>query len=97
MKDKNYYVYILTNSRHTVLYVGVTNDLVRRIYEHKAKLSEGFTKKYNVNELVYFDFCNDVEEAILKEKKIKGGSRAGKIKLIKTMNPEWKDLYNSLC
>jgi putative endonuclease len=91
--DKVYYVYILTNKYNKVLYVGITNDLIRRIYEHKNNLVEGFTSKYNVHKLVYYDLTSDVMSAITREKQIKGWTRDKKIKLIESMNPEWKDLY----
>jgi putative endonuclease len=86
-----YYVYIMSNKSGT-LYVGVTNDLERRVCEHKKKLIEGFTKKYNIDSLVYFDSTDDVTVAIAREKQIKGLLRSKKIELIKAMNPEWKDL-----
>jgi putative endonuclease len=94
--DKQYYVYIMTNKNNTVLYTGITNDLRRRVYEHKAKFVDGFTKKYNITKLIYFEVFKDAENAIFKEKQIKAGSRARKIVLINTMNPEWKDLYEEL-
>ena len=87
-----YYVYILTNIRNNVLYVGVTNDLERRVYEHKNKLVEGFTKKYNVNKLVYFEQTSDVNSAIAREKQLKGLLKIKKEKLINEFNPNWKDL-----
>ena len=90
--ERQYCIYILTNQNHTVLYAGVTNNLPRRIYEHKAKLVEGFTKRYNVDKLVYYEIFGQVENAILREKQIKGGSRAKKIALINSMNPKWLDL-----
>ena len=93
---KQYYVYIMTNKINTVLYTGVTRDLKRRIWEHKEKIIRGFTKKYNINKLVYFEIFNDPENAILREKQIKAGSRNKKIELIKRINPEWKDLYDKL-
>ncbi|MCX5692087.1 MAG: GIY-YIG nuclease family protein [Candidatus Omnitrophica bacterium] len=93
---KQYYVYIMTNKNNTVLYTGVTNDLVRRVYEHKEKLVPGFTKKYNITKLVYYEACENVEQAILREKKIKGGSRAKKMILINGMNKERKDLYEDI-
>jgi putative endonuclease len=96
MEEKQYYVYILTNKRNTLLYTGVTNDLRRRVYEHKAKLVEGFTKKYNICKLIYYEATQDVESAILREKQIKGGSRRKKIELINRMNREWKDLFDDL-
>ncbi len=86
----------MTNKTKRVLYTGVTNDLKRRVYEHKQKLVEGFTKKYNIGELVYYEVCEDIERAILREKQIKGGSRQKKIQLIKSMNKEWCDLYEKL-
>ena len=96
MKDKSSYIYILFNKRNGTLYTGVTSDLVKRIYEHKNKLADGFTKKYNVDKLGYYEVFEDIEEAIKREKQIKGGSRLDKIKLIESINPEWKDLYNSI-
>lgn len=91
-----YFVYILTNKNNNVLYTGVTNDLKRRIYEHKEKLIDGFTKKYNVNKLVYYETCNDVNGAIFREKQIKSGSRRKKIELIQSMNKQWNDLFYKL-
>ena len=93
---KQYYVYIMTNSRNTALYVGVTNDLIKRVYEHKAKLVDGFTKKYNIVKLVYYEVLEDIENAILREKQIKAGSRQKKIQLIDSTNKEWRDLYDEL-
>jgi putative endonuclease len=87
-----YYVYILTNMSHSVLYTGVTNDLVRRCFEHKQKKVKGFTKKYNVDKLIYFEKFDFVTLAIAREKQIKGYSRAKKIELIDQFNKEWKDL-----
>jgi len=94
--DRQYYVYIMTNKNNTVLYTGVTNDLKRRVYEHKEKLVNGFTKKYNLSKLVYYEVLEDVGTAILREKKIKGGSRQKKINLVNSMNKGWKDLYEEL-
>jgi putative endonuclease len=93
---KQYYIYILTNKNNTVLYTGVTNDLKRRVYEHKTKLHEGFTKKYNVDKLVYYEVFEDSYNTIAREKQIKGGSRQKKINLINGMNEAWKDLYDNL-
>ncbi len=87
-----YYVYILSNPRRTVLYIGVTNDLVRRVYEHKHALVEGFTKQYLVRDLVYYEETDDVLSAIAREKELKGWLRARKAELVETMNPEWRDL-----
>jgi putative endonuclease len=86
-----YYVYIMTN-RSKTLYTGVTNDLMRRVYEHKNKMVEGFTKKYNITKLVHFEETTDVQAAIAREKQIKGWLRSKKIGLIESKNPEWKDL-----
>ncbi len=87
-----YYVYMLTNHNNKVLYTGVTNNLCRRLYEHKNKLVKGFTEKYNVNKLVYFEESNNPEDAIKREKQIKGWKREKKNSLIETINPEWEDL-----
>ena len=92
MDNKQYCVYILTNSRHTVLYTGVTNNLERRLSEHKTKLGSAFTKRYNVDQLVYYECGDDLNTAIAREKQIKAGPRQTKIDLIKSINPEWKDL-----
>jgi putative endonuclease len=88
----SYYVYILTNVHHSVLYTGVTNDLERRCYEHRQKKIKGFTKKYNVDKLVYFERFDLVDLAIAREKQIKGYSRAKKLALIDQFNKEWKEL-----
>ena len=90
--DKTYAVYILTNYNETTFYIGVTGNLRKRIFEHKNKVVEGFTKKYNVNKLVYYEITNDVESAINREKQLKRWHRQWKINLIKEMNPEFKDL-----
>lgn len=94
--QKQYYVYIMTNKRNNVLYTGITSDLKKRIWEHKEKIAKGFTEKYNINKLVYFEIYNDPENAIVREKQIKAGSRDRKIELIRKINPEWKDLYSEL-
>jgi putative endonuclease len=88
---KQYYVYIITN-RSKTLYTGVTNDLMRRVYEHKNKMVDGFTKKYNITKLVYYEETDDVQAAIAREKQIKGWLRKKKMALIESVNPEWKDL-----
>ena len=88
-KNHNYYVYVLSNKYNNVIYVGVTNNLTRRVYEHKNKLVEGFTKKYNVDKLVYYEYTNSIEAAIKREKEIKKWRREKKNKLIESMNPEW--------
>ena len=89
---KNYYIYILTNKNNTTLYTGVTNNLERRLQEHKTKIIKGFTSKYNLDKLVYYENCNNVEEAIAREKQIKGYRREKKNELIKIINENWIDL-----
>ena len=96
MKDRQYYVYIMTNKANTVFYTGVTNDLSRRVYEHRQKLMKGFTRRYNATKLVFFEVCNDIEAAITREKQNKAGSRQDKIELIRTANAEWRDLGDDL-
>ena len=86
----------MTNKNNRVLYTGITNDLKRRVYEHREKLVSGFTGKYNVTKLVYYEILEDPENAILREKQIKAGSRQKKIDLIKSFNQEWNDLYDGL-
>ncbi len=92
----DYFVYILTNDRHTVLYTGLTNDLPRRVSEHRSKGGRSFTSRYNVGRLVFFEGTHDVFAAIAREKQIKGGSRRKKIALIDGMNPAWRDLFEDL-
>ena len=96
MKEKYYYVYIMTNKWNTTLYTGVTNNLAKRAWDHKQKLVKGFTSKYNLNKLVYYEIFTNIEEAIAREKQIKGGSRKKKIELIEKDNPEWRDLSDDL-
>jgi len=91
-QEKHYYVYIITNKFNRVLYTGVTNNLQRRIYEHENKLVKGFSSKYNLSKLLYFEDTNDVYSAISREKEIKGWIRKKKVELIKNMNPNWEDL-----
>lgn len=86
----------MTNKINTVLYVGVTDNLVKRVYQHKNKLASGFSSKYNVNKLVYFEIFEDINEAIAREKQIKGGSRKKKLDLIIKFNPSFKDLYSEI-
>ena len=93
---KKYYIYILTNWNNKVMYIGVTNDLIRRIYEHRNKLVEGFTKKYNVIKLVYFEEGESVVSAIEREKEIKKWRREKKDNLVKSLNPDWNDLFDEL-
>lgn len=90
--DNLYYVYMMSSWNNKVLYTGVTNNLEHRVYEHKNKLVQGFTAKYNINKLVYYDYTNDVNSAISMEKKIKGWSRQKKNELIESKNPQWIDL-----
>ena len=93
----NYYVYMMTNAHKTVLYTGVTNDLIRRVYEHKTHLDKrSFTAQYNVETLVYYEVTTNPDAAIAREKQIKGWNRNRKNKLISIKNPEWKDLYETL-
>ena len=94
--SNRYYVYIMTNKNNKVLYTGVTNDLIRRVHEHKEKMTKGFTKKYNIKKLVYYEAFDIVYHAIAREKQIKAGSRQKKIDLINSMNKEWEDLYDGL-
>lgn len=96
MATKQFYVYIITNKANTVLYTGMTNDVRKRVYEHKQKLVEGFTKKYNVVKLVYYEAFGDCISAIKREKQIKAGSRRKKEQLINGINKEWRDLYDQL-
>jgi len=96
MSTQHYHVYIMTNSHNTVLYTGVTNDLQKRAWQHREKLADGFTKRYNVTRLVYYQTFEDVREAIAREKQLKGGSRQSKVDLINGMNPGWCDLYDEL-
>ena len=91
-----YYVYMLTNKNNNVLYTGVTNNLKRRLYEHKNKFVDGFTKKYNVYKLVYYEITNDVNSAITREKQIKGWTRAKKNALVESKNSQWCDLTESV-
>jgi putative endonuclease len=93
---KIYWVYLLSSKRNGTLYTGVTNDLLRRVYEHKHKLVDGFTKRYNLTQLVYAEEFNDINEATLRENCIKQWKRALKLKLIEEENPNWKDLYEDL-
>jgi len=92
----NYFVYILSNKKRGTIYIGVTNNLERRLYEHKNGLIDGFTKKYNIKTLVYFETTSDIHSAIEREKKLKKWNRAWKIALIEKANPEWEDLYKEI-
>ena len=93
---KESYIYLRTNQSTRVLYTGVTNDLIRRIYEHKNKFVSGFTKQYNVNRLVYYEIFSDIVTAIEREKQIKGWTTKKKNDLVNSLNPKWEDLYPSL-
>lgn len=92
IKEKRFYVYIMTNKYNTVFYTGITGDLFTRVFQHKNKEIEGFTSKYNINKLVYYEVFDNAYDAILREKQIKGGSRRKKIELIEGINKEWKDM-----
>ncbi len=94
---KQYFVYILTSHKNGTLYIGVTSDLAKRVYQHKNNAVEGFTEKYNVHKLAYFDVYEDIENAIKREKRLKKYRREAKVKLIETENPEWRDLYHDIC
>jgi len=94
MKYHQYYIYIITNDRNTVLYTGVTNDLVRRCHEHRMGLIPGFSKKYNLKKLVYYELFDDINMSIIREKQLKGITREKKNALIDQFNPKWKDLYH---
>ena len=96
MKSKQYYVYLMMNPADTVIYTGVTNNLIRRVFEHKSKLVDGFSRKYNLTKLVYFECFFDPESAINREKQIKAGSRKKKIDMIIKDNPEFNDLYQDI-
>jgi len=94
--SQNYYVYILASKRNGTLYIGVTQDLLKRVDLHKKELLDGFTKKYNVKRLVYYEVYQDIKDAILREKRLKKWKREWKIKLIEEKNPNWEDLYYRL-
>ena len=94
--SQQYYIYIMTNQHNRVLYTGMTNDLLRRAYEHRTGRGGGFTSRYRATKLVYYEVAEDVSAAIAREKQIKGGSRQRKLDLIEAMNPEWRDLYEEL-
>jgi len=96
LKEKQYYVYIMGNKADTVFYTGVTNNLLSRANNHKEGINEGFTKRYRIKKLLYYESCENIEGAIIREKQIKAGSRQKKIDLITSMNPGWNDLYEEL-
>ena len=93
---KKGYVYIMANEKNGTIYTGVTSDLIKRVYEHKNNLAKGFTNKYKVHKLVYYEITEDIEIAIQREKQIKNWHRKWKLDLIETLNPEWKDLYEDI-
>ena len=92
MQDRSYFVYMMTNQNNRVLYTGVTNDLIRRVHEHRTKTTQGFTAKYNVDKLVFFESTSDIVAAISREKQIKGWTRTKKNTLVESTNPAWRDL-----
>ncbi len=94
--DEQYYVYILASSQNGTLYIGVTRDLRKRVFEHKGNMVDGFSKKYHVHLLVYYEAHGDIREAILREKQIKKWNRKWKLRLIEELNPSWKDLYEEI-
>lgn len=96
MKNKQGYIYIVTNYTHSVVYIGVTSNLTARIFQHKHKVAEGFTNKYNVNHFVYYEVYDNIVDAIAREKYLKGKTRKYKNELINKFNPEWKDLYEDI-
>ena len=91
-----YYIYILANKRNGTLYIGVTSNLIKRVYEHKKNLVDGFTKKYSIHKLVYYEITDDIESAIRREKQLKKWNRKWKLHLIENSNPKWIDLYYGL-
>lgn len=93
---KSYYIYILSNKTNSVLYTGITSNVIKRIYEHKHNLVDGFTKKYLIHKLIYYEQYQDIRDAMEREKQLKAGSRKKKESLVTFLNPEWKDLYDSL-
>lgn len=93
---KTFYIYILASKKNGVLYVGITSNLIQRIYQHRNSLIDGFTKKYHITKLVFFEETNDINEALTREKRLKKWNRAWKIELIEKTNPNWDDLYDSL-
>lgn len=93
---KDYYVYILASKRNGTLYTGITNNLKRRVYEHREGISQGFTRRYNVKQLVYYEVTSDINSALMREKQIKKWNRSWKLELIEKNNPDWNDLYENL-
>jgi putative endonuclease len=97
MKEKQFYVYILTNKPYGVFYIGVTSNLIKRVYEHKNEVVDGFSKQYKLKTLVYYEIFQDAENAIKREKRLKRWSREWKIEAINNFNRDWKDLYEDIC
>ena len=97
MNDKSFYVYIMAKARNSTFYVGITSDLAKRVWEHKNKVTDGFTQKYDIKNLVYYETHNNAEAAIHREKRLKKWNRTWKMRIIEEMNPEWEDLYESIC
>jgi putative endonuclease len=94
---KNGYIYILASKKRGTIYIGVTSDLARRIYEHKQEVTKGFTKEYGCKTLVYYEQADTIESAIIREKQLKNWHRSWKINLVESVNPEWVDLYDEIC
>ncbi len=97
MEEKKFYVYILAKARNSTFYVGITSELPQRTWKHKNGIYDGFTKKYGIDKLVYYEIYDDAENAILREKRLKKWNRLWKVRIIGQMNPEWNDLYDSIC
>lgn len=97
MTGKTFYVYIMAKARNSTFYVGVTSDLPKRVWEHKSEVTQGFTKKHDIKTLVYYEAFDSAETAIEREKRLKKWNRAWKMRIIEQMNPEWNDLYESIC
>jgi putative endonuclease len=97
MPEAKFYIYILSNKTNKVLYTGMTDNICRRVLEHKLKINTGFTSLYNVEKLVYFETCDDFDKAVIREQQIKTGSRKKKVKLINNFNNNWHDLYSDIC
>lgn len=96
-QEKKFYVYILAKARNSTFYVGVTSDLVKRVWEHKNEQADGFTKQYGIKTLVYYEIHETAESAILREKRLKKWERTWKMRIIEEMNPDWQDLYETIC
>lgn len=97
MNEKKFYVYIMTKGRNSTFYVGITSNLQKRVWEHKNEVIKGFTQKYQIKHLVYYETYDDPENAIKREKRLKKWNRTWKMRVIEEMNPEWKDLYETIC